>query len=367
MRTPRTWPVRERGGRRGVRGGDPEGAERPERRAAERAQDALPDRDQPWGCDRGRGKIYGDGVNVAARLDGLADGGGICVSRSVHDQVKNKLDVGYQALGQHSVEEHRGTRSGVSRRAGAGSRRGKRSSRFWSRMKQWQKVALTLGVALLQVVGDLVVKKYIDPARFAAGFATFRTEKAALPLPDKPSIAVLPFENMTGDPKQEYFTDGFTEADHHVPVEDLGAVRHLPELDVHLQREAGEGPAGGRGARGPVRAGGERPEIQRPDADQRPVDRCDLGPTPMGRILRSRPEGHLLAAGRDHPEDPDGDARESDHRRAGPGVGERHEESRSLPETHAGAGDHLPGESGEQCPGPADDRGNDRPGSEVCS
>lgn len=50
------------------------------------------------------GKIYGDGVNVAALLDSLADGGGICISRSAHDQVKNKLDVGYQDLGQRSAE-----------------------------------------------------------------------------------------------------------------------------------------------------------------------------------------------------------------------------------------------------------------------
>jgi len=58
-------------------------------------------------------------------------------------------------------------------------------------------------------------------------------------------------------------------ADHHVPVENPGAVRHLPELDVFLQRQAGESPAGGRGARGPVRAGGKRTEIQQPDPDQR--------------------------------------------------------------------------------------------------
>lgn len=50
------------------------------------------------------GKIYGDGVNVAALLDSLADGGGVCVSRSAHDQVRNKVDVGYQDLGQRGVE-----------------------------------------------------------------------------------------------------------------------------------------------------------------------------------------------------------------------------------------------------------------------
>ena len=82
--------------------------------------------------------------------------------------------------------------------------------KFWSRMKQWQKVALTLAVALLQVAGGLVVKKYFDRPP-SPPVATASVQKAALPLPDKPSIAVLPFENMTGDPKQEYFTDGFTE------------------------------------------------------------------------------------------------------------------------------------------------------------
>jgi adenylate cyclase len=77
-------------------------------------------------------------------------------------------------------------------------------------MKRWQKVALTIGIALFQVGGGLVVKKYFDRPP-SPPVATASVQKAALPLPDKPSIAVLPFENMTGDPKQEYFTDGFTE------------------------------------------------------------------------------------------------------------------------------------------------------------
>jgi adenylate cyclase len=77
-------------------------------------------------------------------------------------------------------------------------------------MKQWQKVTLTIGIALLQVAGGLVVKKYLDRPP-SPPVATASIQKVALPLPDKPSIAVLPFENMTGDPKQEYFADGFTE------------------------------------------------------------------------------------------------------------------------------------------------------------
>ena len=155
------------------------------------------------------GKIYGDGVNVAALLDSLADGGGICVSRSAHDQVKNKLDVGYQDLGQHGVENISESVR-VYRVVLEPDPKWKMIGKLWSRMKQWQKVALTIGVALLQVAGGLVVKKYFDRPP-SPPVATASVQKAALPLPDKPSIAVLPFENMTGDPKQEYFADGFTE------------------------------------------------------------------------------------------------------------------------------------------------------------
>ena len=155
------------------------------------------------------GKIYGDGVNVAALLDSLADGGGICVSRSAHDQVKNKLDVGYQDLGQRGVENIPEPVR-VYRVVLEPDPKWKMIGKFWSRMKQWQKVALTIGIALLQVGGGLVVKKYFDRPP-SPPVATASVQKAALPIPDKPSIAVLPFENMTGDPKQEYFTDGFTE------------------------------------------------------------------------------------------------------------------------------------------------------------
>jgi adenylate cyclase len=155
------------------------------------------------------GKIYGDGVNVAALLESLADAGGICVSRSAHDQVKNKLGVGYQSLGGHSVEDITEPVQ-VYRVVLEPDAAGKMIGKIWSRMKRWQKVALTIGIALLQMAGGLVIKKYFDRPP-SPPVATASVQKVALPLPDKPSIAVLPFENMTGDPKQEYFTDGFTE------------------------------------------------------------------------------------------------------------------------------------------------------------
>ena len=155
------------------------------------------------------GNIYGDGVNVASRLESLADPGGICISRSVHDHVKSKLGIGYQSLGSHSVKNI-AEPVRVYRILPEPDAFGKTVSKIWYRMKQWQKVALTVTVVLLQVGGGIAVKRYMDPAASFSGIFSFLGQES-LPLPDKPSIAVLPFENMTGDSKQECFTDGFTE------------------------------------------------------------------------------------------------------------------------------------------------------------
>jgi len=109
--------------------------------------------------------IYGDGVNVAARLEALAPPGGICVSRVVRDQVRDKLNFTFDDRGEQQVKN----------------------------------IARPVRVFDVKIAGETMT------------LTSYSGVAASLPLPDKPSIAVLPFQNMSGDPKQEYFADGMVE------------------------------------------------------------------------------------------------------------------------------------------------------------
>src|SRR5215468_9824531 len=108
------------------------------------------------------GELYGDGINIAVRLEGIADPGGILISEKVYSEVEGKLDVGFEDRGEQQLKN---------------------------------------------------ISKAVRAYAVRSGTYSALTERlsAAPPPPDKPSIAVLPFENMSGDPEQEYFADGMVE------------------------------------------------------------------------------------------------------------------------------------------------------------
>ena len=153
-------------------------------------------------------RIYGDGVNIAARIEGLADPGGIAISGTAFDNVRNKLDCGYQFSGEHAVKNIANpvrVYKILMEPECAGKVIGEK--RFLGRISR--RVAIASILASTIIIGGLV--SYYIYLHQSGRIEPASVEKMVHPWPDKPSIAVLPFDNMSADEDQKYFSDGFTE------------------------------------------------------------------------------------------------------------------------------------------------------------
>ena len=154
------------------------------------------------------GRIYGDGVNIAARLEGLAEPGGICISKTAFDHIESKLPYGYDFIGEQTVKN-------IAKPVGAyrvlmDPRVTVQGKPVDKRIVSKRRMPIFVGavaIILLAVVIGIWQFYMRRPSMEPASI-----EKMAYPLPEKPSIAVLPFKNISGDSEQDFLVDGITES-----------------------------------------------------------------------------------------------------------------------------------------------------------
>jgi adenylate cyclase len=160
-------------------------------------------------------RIYGDGVNIAARLEGLADAGGICISGSAHEQIKNKLALGYEYIGEHTVKNIAEPLKVYRVPVGPRAAFPKEGDEKRTRLENWQWTALGAVGAIIVIIGALAIWNFY-----------LRQAPVVSDMEEGPkTIAVIPFVNLSSDPEQEYFVDGLSE-------ELLNSLTKIPDLLV---------------------------------------------------------------------------------------------------------------------------------------
>jgi len=167
-------------------------------------------------------RIYGHGVNVAARIEGLAEPSGVCISRNAYDHIRDKLKLGYDYLGEHSLKNIKhpvrvykllmdpkdsGKLVGIKK---------KRSAYKW---------VFAAGGAFVLIIAALISILYFKYWLIPTPENIDPEDKMAFDLPKGPSVAVMPFDNMTGDQDFDYFCDGITR-------NVISSLSYLPELFV---------------------------------------------------------------------------------------------------------------------------------------
>jgi adenylate cyclase len=196
-------------------------------------------------------RIYGDGINVATRLESIAEPGGICISGKVYDEIESRINLAYQDIGEQQLKN---------------------------------------------------IARPVRVYRIPLGAAPAGGSRPALALPDKPSIAVLPFQNMSGDPEQDYFSDGVTED----LITDLSKISALFVIARHssfVYRQVGQGAGDRARPRRAIRARGQHPQGRKSRAHHGAAHRSGHRRASLGRSVGPRSHRRVLDAGRGGGED----------------------------------------------------------------